>query len=108
MALRTVWPLMIGCLLLPPTVDSQDSPERALRLVGSAELTGKVLRLTPAKRHQAGAAWFEAKQIVSSGFTSSFEFQLTQQGGLGPGADGFAFVLQNSGPDALGSPGSAG
>ena len=108
MALRTVWPLMIGCLLLPATVDSQDPPGRALRLVGSAELTGKVLRLTPAERHKAGAAWFEAKQIVSSGFTTSFEFQLTQPGGLGPGADGFAFVLQNSGPDALGSPGSAG
>jgi hypothetical protein len=34
--------------------------------------------------------------------------RLTQQGGLGPGADGFAFVLQNSGPNALGSPGLAG
>ena len=108
MAIRTVWPLMIGCLLLPATVDSQNPPGRALRLVGSAELTGNVLRLTPSERHKAGAAWFEEKQVVSSGFTSSFEFQLTQQGGLGPGADGFAFVLQNSGPDALGSPGSAG
>jgi len=106
MAIRTA--CLICCLLLPATVDSQDPPGRALRLVGSAELTGKVLRLTLAERHKAGAAWFEAKQIVSSSFTSSFEFQLTQPGGLGPGADGFAFVLQNSGPDALGSPGSAG
>jgi hypothetical protein len=108
MAIRTVWPLMIGSLLLSATVDSQDPPKGGLRLVGSAELTGKILRLTPAERHMAGAAWFEEKQVVGSGFTSSFEFQLTQQGGLGPGADGFAFVLQNSGPDALGSPGSAG
>ena len=108
MAIRTVWPLMIGCLLLPATVVSQDPPNGGLRLVGSAELTGKVLRLTPAERHMAGAAWFGEKQVVSGGFTSAFEFQLTQQGGLGPGADGFAFVLQNSGLDALGSPGSAG
>ena len=67
-----------------------------------------MLRLTAAQRHQAGAAWFEEKQKLTGGFESSFEFQLTGQGGLGPGADGFAFVLQNSGPDALGSPGSAG
>jgi hypothetical protein len=108
MAIRTVWPLLIGCLLPLATVDSQDPPKGGLRLVGSAERTGTVLRLTPAERHMAGAAWFGDKQVVSNGFTSSFEFQLTQQGGLGPGADGFAFVLQNSGLDALGSPGSAG
>jgi hypothetical protein len=39
---------------------------------------------------------------------TSFRFQLTGQGGLGPGADGFAFVLQNSGPEAIAGPGSAG
>jgi hypothetical protein len=37
-----------------------------------------------------------------------FQFQLTGQGGLGHGADGFAFVLQNAGPGALGGRGSAG
>jgi hypothetical protein len=108
MAIGRVWPLMLGCLFLRSTADSQELSARGLRLVGSAELIGTVLRLTPAERHAAGAAWFEEKQKVSGGFESSFEFQLTKQGGLGPGADGFAFVLQNSGPDALGSRGSAG
>jgi hypothetical protein len=61
-----------------------------------------MLRLTPAARHLAGAVWFERKQIVNAGFETAFNFQLTGQGGLGPGADGFAFVLQNSGPEVLG------
>ena len=56
----------------------------------------------------AGAFWFERKQIINAGFDTAFQFQLTEQGGLGPGADGFAFVLQNSGPQALGGRGSAG
>jgi hypothetical protein len=37
-----------------------------------------------------------------------FRFQLTRQGGFGPGADGFAFVLQNQGFDAIAGRGSAG
>ena len=107
MAIRSVAQVILGCLLLR-AADSQEPQAGGLRLVGSADLQGKLLRLTPAKRHMAGAAWFERKLTVSGGFESSFEFQLTEQGGLGPGADGFAFVLQNSGPDALGNRGSAG
>jgi Legume lectin domain len=81
---------------------------RELTLVGDAAVTGTTLRLTPAKGDRSGAAWFREKQPVGSGFETTFQFQLTQQGGLGHGADGFAFVLQNSGPDALGGHGSAG
>ncbi len=71
-------------------------------------MSGKTLRLTRAKNDQSGAAWFSDKQPVASGFETTFQFQLTHQGGLGHGADGFAFVLQNSGPEALGGRGSAG
>ena len=81
---------------------------RGLTLVGDAAVTGKTLRLTPAKGDRSGAAWFREKQPVGSGFDTTFQFQLTHQGGLGHGADGFAFVLQNSGPEALGGRGSAG
>ena len=102
-----IWPIL-GCLFLAAAGESQNVPASGLRLVGSAQLTEKMLRLTAAQRHQAGAAWFEEKQKLTGGFESSFEFRLTGQGGLGAGADGLAFVLQNSGPDALGSPGSAG
>jgi hypothetical protein len=81
---------------------------RELTLVGDATVTDKTLRLTHAKGNRSGAAWFREKQPVGSGFDTTFQFQLTHQGGLGHGADGFAFVLQNSGPEALGGRGSAG
>lgn len=80
----------------------------SLSLAGDAKVAGQALRLTRAHGDRAGAAWFREKQSVASGFETSFQFQLTQQGGLGHGADGFAFVLQNAGPDALGGRGSAG
>jgi hypothetical protein len=79
-----------------------------LSIVGDAEVSGKALRLTPSKGDRSGAVWFREKQPVSSGFETTFQFQLTRQGGLGHGADGFAFVIQNSGPEALGGRGSAG
>jgi hypothetical protein len=76
--------------------------------VGDAAVSGKVLRLTPARRNQAGAVWFRDKQLLRSGFETTFQFQLTHQDPLFHGTDGFAFVLQNSGPAALGGRGSAG
>jgi Legume lectin domain len=81
---------------------------RDLSLVGDAKVNGATLRLTPAEGNRAGAAWFRKKQPVGSGFETTFQFQLTDAGGMGHGADGFAFVLQNSGPEALGGRGSAG
>ena len=77
-----------------------------LNLVGEAKVSGKALRLTGATEDQSGAAWFREKQPVASGFETTFQFQITQAGGTGHGADGFAFVLQ--GPEALGGRGSAG
>ncbi len=79
-----------------------------LSLVGDAAVFGRTLRLTRAKGDRSGAAWFREKQAVASGFETTFQFQLTHEGGLGHGADGFAFVLQNAGPEALGGRGSAG
>ena len=79
-----------------------------LSLVGDTTISGRALRLTPAKHDRSGAAWLREKQPVASGFDTTFQFQLTRQGGLGHGADGFAFVVQNAGPEALGGRGSAG
>ena len=67
---------------------------QGLSLIGDAKVSGKSLRLTPAKGDRSGAAWFVDKQPVASGFETTFQFQLTHQGRLGPGADGFAFVLR--------------
>src|SRR5579862_4474392 len=60
-----------------------------LTLAGSARQEGRVLRLTPSLHDVAGAAWFREKQLVGGGFESVFQFRLTEQGGLGRGADGF-------------------
>jgi hypothetical protein len=79
-----------------------------LRLVGAARLHDGRVRLTPAREQVAGAAWGAEKQDVAGGFDTEFHFQLTGQGGLGHGADGFAFVLQNAGPNALAGRGSSG
>lgn len=105
-------PLLMVCALaaddVPDFPFTDFSSTAGLRLAGSAKAADRVLRLTPAERDQAGAVWFERKQIVSAGFETAFQFQLTDRGGIGPGADGLAFVLQNSGPEALGGRGSAG
>ncbi|HVW85521.1 MAG TPA: L-type lectin-domain containing protein [Bryobacteraceae bacterium] len=79
-----------------------------LQLVGSARLLEDRLRLTRSFPHEVGAAWVRERQFVREGFEARFQFQMTSPGGLGPGADGFAFVLQNSGPEAIGNRGSAG
>ena len=88
--------------------DFDGDATQALSFAGNARIAGHALRLTRAYHDQSGAVWFREKQPVSAGFETTFQFQLTKQGGLGHGADGFAFVLQNSGPDALGGRGSAG
>jgi hypothetical protein len=100
-------------LLSGAVAHAQEPWTNGLDLVGSAEIVrpskhkDKILRLTHTSQYMAGAAWLKQKQKVSGGFETEFNFQLTWQGGVA-GADGFAFALQNSGPQALGNIGSAG
>ena len=79
-----------------------------LRLVGSADREGTAIRLTPAKEQRSGGMWLERKQPVSAGFDTEFVFQLTKTGGLGPGADGLAFVIQNNSIKELAGRGNSG
>ena len=102
----------------PQTVDDTDTREAVnyrdfrsivgLRLVGSARQEGTVIRLTPAKEQRSGGMWFAQKQRVSAGFDTEFTFQLTKKGGLGPGADGIAFVIQNNSINELAGRGNSG
>jgi Legume lectin domain len=62
----------------------------------------KVLRLTNGGYRQAGSAWAPTAIDPHQSFTTTFEVSLH---GHGPGADGFAFVLQNNGVRALGGTG---
>jgi hypothetical protein len=84
------------------------SPAEGLQLRQDASVVGSVLRLTPANQNAVGAAWFSQRVPVRGGFTTTFRFQLTDQGGLGRGADGLALVLQNVGTDAIGGRGGSG
>jgi hypothetical protein len=84
------------------------SSTEGLRLRQDAAIVGNVLRLTPAHNNAVGAVWFQQRVPVRKGFTTTFRFQLTEQGGLAHGADGLALVLQNVGTDAIGGRGGSG
>jgi Domain of unknown function (DUF4347)/Legume lectin domain/Concanavalin A-like lectin/glucanases superfamily len=66
-----------------------------LKLNGSSAQFGTALRLTGASASQAGSAFYTTPIALdnNTSFQTQFQFQLT--GGT-LGADGFAFVLQNS------------
>ena len=55
-----------------------------------------LLRLTDDLQSRVGTAWFNVKQPVGGGFTTTFTFQITH---AGLPADGLAFVIQNSPTD---------
>jgi hypothetical protein len=75
-------------------------------LVGTAAVNGAGVQLTSA-RSQAGAAWAGTEQSVASGFSASFQFQITADAANDYFADGLAFVIQgsSSGLSALGGGG---
>ena len=75
-----------------------------LTLVGVAAQTGNAITITPATNAQVGGVWYSAaKQDVSLGFDATMKFRIPVINGLG--ADGFAFVIQNTSPTALGGSG---
>jgi uncharacterized repeat protein (TIGR01451 family) len=64
-----------------------------------------VLRLTPNATFAAGSVWYNAPQMVSAAFSTTFTFELTGANTEYGPADGFAFVIQGSGSSALGPDG---
>jgi hypothetical protein len=74
---------------------------------GSAPTPPTVLRLTPAVGGLANSAWFTTAQDVTTGFSTTFTFQMGGTTTPPIPADGIAFVIQNSGTTALG-PGGCG
>jgi len=113
---RTIPVLLAAACLLPslsasPFTFEDFSNPAGLTLVGDAALTANRLRLTPAEENQLGAAWLTDRVNVANGFTTEFQFQITERGGHTPdweegvvndGADGFTFTIQNSSNTALG------
>jgi hypothetical protein len=79
-----------------------------LNVVGSAASSSNDLLLTPADYFDTGGAWATAKQNIQEGFETTFRFGINELGGFtddqgNPGGDGFAFVIQNASPTALGN-----
>ncbi len=72
-----------------------------IQLNGSSVVNGSHLRLTDGGKFEAASAFYMTPVNVKS-FVTNFTFQLTD-----PNADGIAFVLQNTGPGALGNYGGA-
>jgi len=61
-------------------------------------VAGGILRLTTASQNQHASAWFGIQQPLSPGFTTAFQFRLSNTNscrGCGFPADGVALVIQN-------------
>ena len=76
-----------------------------LTCVGNTTSATPVLRLTPALTGQSGAAYSTTAVPLGSGgvFSTQFQFQFTQPGGIAP-ADGITFVIAAN-PSGLGTGG---
>lgn len=72
-----------------------------LTLNGGATLQGSAIRLVDGQQFES-RSFFYSKRLPVYIFQSTFDFQITN-----PNADGFAFVVQSNGPNALGSSGAA-
>jgi hypothetical protein len=70
-----------------------------LNLAGNAFFTNGSLRLTPAVSSQTGSAWFTRRLFCQNGFTTVFQFRISNP--VNGGADGFSFNIQNVASNAL-------
>lgn len=98
---------LILCVFLASNVFAAEVSLNTLQLNGAAQITSTgSLRLVSANGSGGivGSAFTNNTLDVGS-FSTSFAFQISESGGLQGGADGFAFVLQTTGPTAIGSAG---
>src|SRR4051812_48145895 len=69
-----------------PTTSSPTVPggsTTSLIGIGStSQISASGFRLTPSFRFQRGAVWMVGKQYVAGGFQSTFQFQISNPGGL--------------------------
>lgn len=73
-------------------------------------VSGGILQLTSANLNQHGSAWYKTQQPLASGFTTAFQFQITNANSCffcSFPADGLALVIQND-PSGTGSIGYTG
>ena len=87
-----------------PIIYGDFSTATGLTLNGSATVASNKLRLTN-NYNQTGSAFLTNPVTLNSvgSFSTYFKFQITQSAGTQGGGDGLVFVLQNTGPKAIGS-----
>ncbi|MCX7735873.1 MAG: SBBP repeat-containing protein [Candidatus Kapabacteria bacterium] len=79
-----------------------------LLIIGNSFKKDSIIRLTDTRLYQTGAVWHSKKVNVADGFSTKFAFKLSQGNNNDcndnslPGADGLAFVIQNTGNLSLG------
>lgn len=86
--------------------DEADDPEEAG--TADAPLAGLALQLNAPVYGARGATWSRKRLDVTSGFATFFLFRVSEpsgEPGFIPGADGFAFAVQDGAPDAVGDGG---
>ena len=79
---------------------SEFTDSTMFHFVGNAKLFNKRIRLTDATYNQGGGIWLKEKRNVARDFSIQIGFQITESGNSG--ADGIAFVIQNSSANAIG------
>ncbi len=92
-----------------PNFTDFSSGQSLINRNGNATFSGSALRLTSNDPgSQTGSAWFNVRQPVQNGFTTTFTFQITNPST--PPGDGIAFVIQNAstGVNAIGFVGNGG
>ncbi len=99
------------CLSCGPMSFSYTSfqPIPSFRLLNNAGIYNNAIRLTFATKNQVGAVWTGHLVPVAFGFETTFRFRISEGCNPNhkeehfPGADGIAFVIQNSSNFALGN-----
>jgi len=80
---------------IPGGLDYRDFPHTdGFAFVGDARGADGRLYITPSDFTKLGAAWFRFPQVVAAGFITEFDFRFHNP--QNSGADGMAFVIQNS------------
>ena len=80
-------------------------------MLGTADTLNNILRMTSTEQYSTGAFWYKNKVNLLNGFICDFKFRFSQgdnnnslENSL-PGADGIAFVIQNTSPEIIGKTG---
>ena len=92
--------VMVGMTNAATITFNDFSDSSAFTFNGSAQTLNNALRLAPSN----GSAFLsDSIDLGNKGsFSTNFQFQITNSGGLEGGADGLVFVIQTQGNSALG------